>query len=185
MKAADGIAWACGLVPLVVGVSIFLAWLVTDADELILAGLITLVVGIVLFWVGMAALFSSERSLFKLTRRPQAVVLLLNYVVAAGIVAAVGYLGSRYTIVVDNRSAEPLVEVRLSGCHEADLGSVPPGGTAKESFRVKREGALEFQATVGNTTLAETADGYVVAGSESRVTVHPDHSVTASVSIKD
>lgn len=52
------LAWLCGLLPLVVGVAIFLLWLATHWPWLELAGLFTILGGFVVSLIGVLALIT-------------------------------------------------------------------------------------------------------------------------------
>ena len=98
VKQAYRVALFCGAIPLIVGVSIFLLWLVTRWDWLMLAGVFTIYGGIGLFLIGSVALANYfrlgwrtpellRRSLWRSTLGC-AGLLLSNFVVAAAIIVA-------------------------------------------------------------------------------------------------
>ncbi|MFI5403179.1 MAG: hypothetical protein ACHQ1G_09595 [Planctomycetota bacterium] len=98
MKGAYRLALLCGALPLVVGVSVFLLWLVTRADGLMLLGFFVLCGGLAFFAVGVLAL---GRFCWLAFREPQlparfwaatiacALLLLSNFPVAGAIIYAV------------------------------------------------------------------------------------------------
>lgn len=190
MNRALRIAIACGILPLSFGVWIFLAWLVTRWDGLMAAGLFTLYVGVGLFligavavgvfcWRGARSTHMSRRRLW-LTSVACAVLLLSNFVVAGWIIATVIDIKTAYIVTIENETAEPLRDVRVSGggC-DVDFGVIPSGGRVQRTFWIQREGELEFRAVGGTTVYGEVIDGYVtnsMAG-ETSVTVKLDGTV--------
>lgn len=193
MNRAYRVALICGASPLLVGVSVFLLWLVTRWDWLMAAGMLTLYGGVAIFLVGALALarfcWLAFRSPDPRGRRPWlsalacAGLLLVNVPVAGGIVAAAIAIETRYTVVVHNTSPQPLESVRVfgGGCDES-LGSIPPGGFARRSFWIQRDGELRFRALRGAVIHTKTIDGYVTnnMGGHTTVTVHPDGTVSVS-----
>jgi hypothetical protein len=111
MNRAYRNALLCGACPLVVGVTIFLLWLVTRWDWLILAGLCTIVGGVVAFLIGafsLAIYFWFGWQTPELPRRKLwrstlgcAGLLLSNFVAAGAIIAfvlpALGWSGASQT----------------------------------------------------------------------------------------
>jgi len=184
-------ALVCGAAPLLTGISIFLLWLVTRWDSLMLAGLHTIYAGLAAFAVGCIAL---TIYLWRAFRSPDADqrrvrnatlacggLLLVNFPVAFGIVAAVIDIESRYTVVIHNDSGQPLEDVRVfgGGCDKS-LGSIAPGDTVRRRLRFDTDGELRLHATIGTTDIDEVIDGYITRdiGGRPTVTVEPGGAVS-------
>lgn len=193
MNRAYRVALICGALPLLVGVLIFLVWLITRWDWLMMAGIFTLYGGVAVFFIGAIALV---RFFWLAVRTPElprrglwlstlgcAALLLSNFAVAGGITASVIAIETRYTVVVHNTSRQPLSGVRVfgGGC-EADFGTIPPGGIVRRSFWIQHDGELEFRAVSGATTHSESIDGYVTnsMGGYTTVTINPDDTISVS-----
>ncbi len=189
MKAAYRVALWCGALPLVVGVSIFVLWVITRWDSLMLAGIFTLFGGLAFFaagaialsrfcWLGLRAPDLPRRRLWLRTIACGA-LLLSNFPVAGGIVVAADVIETCYTVVVRNGSASPLDDVRVvgGGC-DVSFGSIPPGDAVRRHFWIQCDGHLELRA-VGLPDHA--IRGYVTNGQgcHTIVTVHPDGAVSA------
>ena len=193
MNRAYRLALVCGAFPLLIGVSIFVLWLITRWDWLMMAGICTLYGGVAIFLVGVLAIARFCWLAFRTPNLPRrrlwlstlacAGLLLLNFPVAGGITAAAIAIETRYTVVVHNGSQQPLDGVRVfgGGCDES-LGSIPPGGIARQSFWIQHDGELKFRALSGTTIHAKTIDGYVTngMGGHTTVTINPDGTISVS-----
>ncbi|MFI5458362.1 MAG: hypothetical protein ACHRXM_23275 [Isosphaerales bacterium] len=193
MNRAYRVALICGAVPLVFGVSIFLLWLITHWDWLMMAGIFTLYSGLVIFAVGVIALarfhWLALRTPDVLRRRLRlatlvcAGLLLANLLIAGAIIATVVATQTAYTVAVHNTSPQPLDRVRVfgGGC-DASFGSIPPQNVARRSFWIQHDGELEFQAVSGTTSYAKTIDGYVTnsVGGHTTVTINPDGTISVT-----
>ncbi len=188
-------ALICGALPLLAGVSIFLLWLVSRWEWLMVAGIFTLYGGVAVFCIGTFALARFCWLAFRTPELPRrrlwlstlgcATLLLSNFAVAGGIIYSAIRIESRYTVVVRNNSQQPLSGVRVfgGGC-EADFGTIPPGGSVRRSFWSQKDDQLEFRAVTGATTHAETIDGYITGGIGGHTTVILNPDATISVSQK-
>lgn len=193
MNRAYRIALICGALPLLVGVSLFLLWLIARWDWLMIAGIFTLYGGVAIFFIGAIALARFCWLAFRSPELPRrrlwlstlgcAALLLSNFAVAGGITASVIAIETRYTVIVHNTSQQPLSGVRVfgGGC-EADFGTIPPGGVVRRSFWIQHDGELEFRAVSGATTHSKTIDGYVTnnMGGHTTVTINPDGTISVS-----
>jgi hypothetical protein len=182
MNRAYQVALACGVLPLLVGVSIFVLWVSTGWNWLVAAGIFTLYGGVGVFLVGVIALVWYCRLALRTRGMPRrrvwlstigcAGLLFSNFPVAGGIIVAVIALGTRYTVVVHNTLQQPLEDVRVfgGGC-EVAFGTLSPGGVVRHSFWIRHDGTLEFHAVGGSTTYAQTIDGYVTNGMGGHTTI--------------
>ena len=183
----------CGATPLLGGVLIFLLWLVTRWDWLMMAGLFTVFGGVVIFLIGAIALTRFCWLAFHTPDLPRhrlwfsalccAGLLLSNFPVAGAIIATVVMIKTRYTVTVHNASQQPLYDVRVSGggC-EANLGTIPPIAIVRRSFWIQHDGQLELHAVSGSTTHDKTIDGYVTngMGGDATVTAKPDGTISVA-----
>lgn len=185
-RCAYRVALACGALPLVAGTSIFLLWLVFRWEWLVNAGGVTIGIGSFLFVLGTIVLtgFSVQtRRCPELPRRRvrrmtigAALLLLANFPVAGGIVAASLAVVSCYTVVVENHSPSSLEAVSISGggC-KVDFGHLSPGGSRRRWFWVRHDGQLILRAASVDTIIKRTVDGYVTngLGAYRKITIEP------------
>ncbi len=191
MNQAYRNAVICGAVPLIVGVSVFLLWLVTRWDQLMTAGVATLYAGAFMLligvlelarygWLGLKTPEFPRRKLWRSTLGVAA-LLMANPPVAAGVAFAAISVDTRYTVVVHNNTLQPLINARVFGgnCDET-LSTIAPGDKARHSFRIECEGELKFSAAGGATIYTGTIDGYVTnnLGGYTVVTVNADGTLT-------
>jgi len=193
LNRAHRVALVCGATPLVVGIAIFVTWLVLRLDVLMLAGAYTLCGGMALFvvggvalaryhWLGARTPSMSGRHLRRSTAAC-AGLLLLNFPIAGGIVAGALAIETSYTVIVHNASARPLEKVMvIGGGVNESLGSIPAGGTTRQWFWIQHDGQLEFRAACGTSTHSATIDGYVTngMGGSATVTVNADETITVT-----
>lgn len=169
MKLLLKAAWILGIAPLVLGVLIFLVWLVLRDPYLPLAGIYTLFAGICSIAAGTvcAAIYlwrawrSKDRSYRHLVRQALGIAGLYsaNFVVSAGIVLAVFVITFTYTVWVTNHSELPLHSARVHGAGvDISLGEIPPGQSVKASFWIEHDGVLVLTATHGTDRLAVTIE---------------------------
>ena len=193
MKIAYRIALFCGATPLLLGIAIFLAWLVTRWDWLAAAGIFNIEGGLALFVIGVIslALFvrmgnrdsSVSRKKLASSSFLCATILFSNFPVAIGIIAAVLHLENRthYVVVVRNQLPESLNNVSLTGgCVKADIGTIEPGDQKYVRLSFECDGSLEFFANAGTKKISSCVEGYVTGsmGGEKCVTVRTDGTVT-------
>lgn len=191
MNLAYRTAIACGAAPLLIGVSIFLLWIITRWDWLMLAGVATLYGGVAAFFIGALAIASFSWIASRSPGGPQprqsrrilacGLLLVSNFPVAGGVIAAVIAIETRYVVIVQNNSQQVLSGIRLSGggC-AAEIGTLKPGSTARRAFWIQREGSLEFRALKGTSALAHTIDPYVCrdGGGQKTVIISSDESIS-------
>jgi hypothetical protein len=176
-----------GAFPLAVGISIFLLWVATRWDALMVAGLLTLFGGLVFFavglgllvrycWLGLRAPDVPRRRVWLRTAACGA-LLLSNFPVAGGIVVAVGAIESCYTVVVRNDSTRPLEGVRVEGggCY-VSFGTIAAGDTMRRWMWAERDGTLVLHvAGVPDRTIAYVTNGL---GGHTTFTFRSDGAVT-------
>jgi hypothetical protein len=188
VKGAYRVALACGALPLVAGIAVFLLWIPTRWEWLMGAGVLVLVVGVALFAVGTLAL---ARFCWLALRMPEppprfwrstafaAALLLSNFPAAGAVIWKASDLHSRYTVVVRNATGSALQDARVvgGGCEEV-FGAIAPAGEARRSFLIRHDGVLELRAA---GIAPRAISGYVTngMGGHTTVTVHPNGVVTA------
>ncbi len=168
-------AWILAALPLVIGVGIFVAWLVTRAFWLMYAGMLTIYAGVASVFLAIvcviAAIIIAKMQKESPRRRVShhvlgVLILVISNFIAAGVcVVAVVVIQTRYTITVVNQSDQPLQDVSvLGGGVHAYLGDIPPGGTASDSFWIGSDGELVLTATHGSDNIDTIVDDYVTNG---------------------
>ena len=193
MRRSYRVALICGALPLLVGISIFLLWLLTRWDWLMLAGLFTLYGGLAIFLIGSISLGRFCWLAFRATELSQrrlwistlgcAALLLSNFPAAVAIIATGIAIETRYTVVVHNASSEPVSDVQVfgGGC-EANFGTIAPGETAERSFWIQRDGTLKMCAVIDSKTHTNVVDGYVThnQGGHVKIRINSDGEISIS-----
>lgn len=183
----------CWALPLFSGTVVFIAWLATRATWLQRAGLLTIVLGTLLFVGGVVSLGMFYQGLCRaapdLARtwskrcRVLALLLIANFPIAIGITIAAVAEETKYTVVVRNTGSVPVDRFVLSGpVFQRDLGPIAPGGSVRHAFYVAGDGQLTFTAVQGGTTFGGTIDGYVTngVGGDKEVTIQNGTSTVKS-----
>ena len=185
-------AWILTALPLVIGVGIFVAWLITRAIWLMYAGMLTIYAGLASVFLAIVcavaaiiiAKMQKESPRRRISHHVLGVLFLVicNFVAAGACVVAAVVIQTRYTITVMNQSDQPLQDVRVfgGGVH-AYLGDIPPGGTASDAFWIGSDGELVLTATHGSDNIDTIVDDYVTNGSgrDLHVTLDQAGTVTA------
>jgi len=136
------LAFLCGALPLVTGTLGFLTWLVTRWDWLMLAGLVTIFLGLVWFVMGAICLsihlHRSDQLASPEHRRQNCLalitvcLLLINFPAAYYYTAWASDISTRYTLIVVNESGQHIESVRVSAPGIVrELGPVKRGGQVK------------------------------------------------------
>ncbi len=198
MKNLLRLAVLCGVLPLVAGIGIFVAWVITEASWLTMAGLLTINVGVYAVVVGLVLLIvymswawqGGQIPRRRLVGQTLAVVALFaaNFVAAGGAVMGAQVISSRYTVVVTNQSNAPLQSARIEGGGVAvEFGDIPPGATVSESFWIKHDGQLTLSGRHGSNDVHAVIADYVTNGQGDYldVTVDPNGNIIAPESNLD
>ena len=180
-------AVVCGAAPLAVGVAVFLVWLLTRWNWLMFAGILTIYGGLAVVAVGAASLVvfvwkslrAGQLHRKLVTQRALAVggLLLLNFAVAAAMVASVIYIETRYIVTVVNHSS---VEVRSfvvsGGGVTIDVGTLAPGSEARRVFFIEHDGVLKGEGMQDGRRVEGIIEGYVTnsMGGNKLVKITPD-----------
>jgi hypothetical protein len=165
-----------GAVPLTVGLSIFLFWLVTDWKWLQFIGLVTLCLGFGSVLAGFVYLgiwvlkmvrsgsWSRDRLMGQML--VVAVVLAANFPVACGILWTVYNLETRYTVVIRNHAPAALELAAITGGGVSlEIGRIRPGASITKEFRIVHDGTLVFSGEQSGRKLQVVVDSYVTNGS--------------------
>ena len=193
MKRTLRVAVLSGLLPLLVGVSLFVLWVTTRWDWFMVGGVVTIYGGLVSFLIGACALArycwaasrcaDPPRWKWVLSALGCATLLLSNVPVAGGIISAVVAISTCYSVVVRNASQQAISDVRIyGGGYEASLGTIPPGGLARRSFWIQRDGELELRAVGSSAFHHLVIDGYVTKGLGGRAEIVVESNGSLSLS---
>jgi hypothetical protein len=166
------LALASGLAPLIAGVGIFAAWLVTRADWFMGAGIYNLMAGLVLFFCGLVFLLVHclvERKSGKRFPQKQTLIglaiLLLNFPTSALIIYSVEYIVSTSSVTVVNNSSFAVTDMVLNaGLRTHPFPPIAADQEVTESFRFKYEGAIAYKLSVDGSIKSGIMFGYVSDG---------------------
>lgn len=171
----------CALLPLSMGSMIFLAWLFLHWPIFEGLGLLTIGVGLILFFVGTGSLFSYHRWA-KANEVPNhhrnglivLGLLLLNFPLAIAYTWAALTL---YHVEVVNESASPVEGLVVSGIRsEARFGTIQPGESAGRFLAIRLSDSLKFQAVHAGKPVQGDV-GMVWMGGEKVIIFRPDGSI--------
>ena len=158
-----------------------------------LAGVATLYGGVAAFFIGALAIASVAWMASRSPASPQprqalrilacSLMLVSNFPVAGGIIAAVIAIDSSYVVIVKNNTQQVLTGIRLSGggC-DVEIDTLQPSSVARRVLCPRGEGSLEFHAFNGTSTLSHTINPYVCfgMGGHKTVVVSNDESILVS-----
>lgn len=193
LRGAFHFALFCALFPLAVGVSIFLLWMATRWDWLMLAGGVTLIGGTGCFLAGGVALhlyyLGARRATGPLTRWVWvsiglcAGLLCSNFLVAASIIWAVEALQRCYTVRIHNDSNVRLTEAELTGAGgRTVIGTIEPHSTVTRSIWIRHDGRVRLgllsDARQHDTTVYEYVTPGCGGDGHKTATIHADGRIT-------
>jgi len=149
------VAIFCGATPLTIGSLIYWAWRGTRWHWLEEAGILNIIGGLVLFFVGTICLIwhinhearSEHKCRRPLTRQSLLVggLLLVNFPAAALYGLSVIGLMTQYTVRVINESGTTIDSFVLIGPHvHVDVGPIPMGDVKSRSLAFNGDGTLDF-----------------------------------------
>lgn len=176
MPRSYRIALLCGALPLCCGLIIFIAWTQTRQWQLETAGFYTIIAGCFLFLIGAAALLRFCRiSPAPQRRGPRAtfaaLILLVNFPVAAAVAYTAYWLDTRYMVTISNESGQPLSGAQVEGGGILErYGEIPAGKAVRRYIPVKTDGQLIFSS--GGGLYLTVVEEYVTGGVGGRRTVH-------------
>lgn len=194
MNAAYRIALFCGATPLAASALLFLLWIATKWNGLISAGVVIIYSGLALLAIGAMALLCYGWLAFRQRDLPRkkiwgaiasaTALLCAQFPVAWGTAGAIVAIGTRYTVLVRNDSAQPLQHVLIYGPGaSAAIFSIPPHASAERSLWFQGDGELRFEATRDNAkingtiaprvTREQTGRAEVLVNAAGQMTVKP------------
>lgn len=164
----------CALIPLSIGIFVFLLWLPTHWETLEVAGLITIYAGTFVITGGLIAvciqwIVSRWRAPAPVnwwpSRQEMLVVALLlsNFVTAAAIIVAIDYFKCRFIVTVTNSCTTPFDDVAVT-CpgDQAHLGPLLPNTTRSATLHLNgTAGGIEMVRRQGSQTSTDVIEGYV------------------------
>ena len=170
----DRFALACGVVPLISGITVFLLWIGSRWEVLKLVGFFIILAGLLCVLCGAMALIASLRQSLTLgypikKNLPKWVLIttifLSNFLAAGGIVASVLNLETRYTVQIINQSKQKLSSITISGggCL-INVPDLPADTTTTQHLHFKQDGSLTINAQVDDSELEQVVEGYVTNG---------------------
>ena len=166
------ISLICGLMPLSIGIVIFLAWFATRAQWLTVAGIVNLYAGLALFCIGVISLavyfYKARRSAIAGYWKKSIVTLAIlfsNFPVAAAIFSAAYYVASFSTVVIENQSNTQIEDIYLSERgHVYKIGSVLPNEKLEKKYHFQSEGSVYYSFTKNGIKYEGILFGYVTSG---------------------
>lgn len=179
-------ALASALLPLGVGILVFVAWLILRAEWLMFAGYGTILGGLMCVAVSLAAIlwFARSERRAKRLRGPRVLrgvlsvlaVIGADFVAAFLIVVAAAELAREHRVEVRNESGATLHDARvvILGEPTRPLGDIPDGERLSTTFVVETETGWVLEARLGNEPSTELAEGYAMRefGDRAVLTVH-------------
>ena len=176
----------CAAVPMVVGTVDFLLWLLVGGETLMAVGAFTILGGLGLFAVGAGSLIAylwrelraglqSGKALAKRVTLA-AVLLLANFPLAFGYMAAAGEIMRTCVVVVANDSSRPVDSFTLSGPDfrrggPVELGPIEPGGRATYKFKPDVDGGIRYDLQQGDRAVGGQVTDYAWGGTQYNVAV--------------
>jgi len=189
MSKMDRLALACGLLPLISGIAVFLLWIGSRWELLKLVGFFVILAGMLCILVGAIALIVSLRQSLTLgypikKNLPKWILIttiyLSNFLAAGGIIAFVLNIETRYTIRIINQSKQKLSSITISGggCL-INVPDLPADTTTTQYLYVKQDGSLTIKAKTDDSELEQVIEGYVTngMGGSAKVTVDENKQV--------
>jgi hypothetical protein len=191
-RSALRTATFCGALPLVSGTLIYLCWRVTRWDWLMVAGFITLLAGLMLFFVGAVSLLAGashdipRESIpgrrWRLQVSAIGCLLFLNFPAAAFYLYSADDVLTRTTVDVINDSPSVIESFVLEGpgvqqeigplaAGQQEIGPLAAGQQIRRHLHFRGKGTLQFVAKSQGIEFRGTIEGYVCSDIGERATV--------------
>ncbi|MGV3755088.1 MAG: hypothetical protein ACO1QS_06875 [Verrucomicrobiota bacterium] len=180
------LAFLCGALPLFIGTLIFLTWLITRWDWLMLAGLVTIFLGLVCFVMGvvglsihlyrMGQIAPPERQRQNWLALITACLLIINFPAAYFYTNWASDISTRYTLIVVNESGQHMKSVMVTAPGvKREFGPIQPGGQVKRHLNFFGDGRMDFKAWASTET-SGVIDGYAMGsmGGQKVLRLKPD-----------
>ncbi len=166
------ISLLAGLFPLLTGLGVYAAWLVTDNPNLMFLGVILLPLCLLFLIIGCVSLFFAARS-FKKSDTPQrgrkillaAIMLLLNFPVGVAVIGHADYRSSFFEIRVVNQTRQTLNDIVIidpQGTAQT-LPAVPAGETVTHDLSLRGEGSVRYRMTLSDESFEGVLIGYITS----------------------
>ncbi len=159
-----------GLIPLATGTSIFLLWLLTRWDWLMVAGILTVCGGVACVTAGLVCLIAYAVLARRRNRAGNvkwrvvavAFLLLVNFPVAGAVTWGTVYIETLYTVEVRNGTSSPVDRLAVSGGGvEVIFEDIPPGASRRRRFHVLHDGSLTYRFRHHGEERHGVVEGYV------------------------
>lgn len=158
--------------PLLTGLGVYAAWLVTDNPNLMLLGVFLLPLCMLFLIIGCVSLFLAARS-FKKSETPQRVrkimlataCLLINFPVAISIMIHADYRTSFFEIKIFNQTQQTLNDIVIidpQGTAQT-LPAVLPGETVAHDLSLRGEGSVYYRMTLSGESREGILIGYITS----------------------
>lgn len=167
------LALFCGLAPLLIGVSIYIAWLTYKSDWLEQAGLINLNAGLLLFFPGIMSLViyyykAKQGKIYQYLRNTLLLlgILLINFPLAAFIIGSASSLSAQSQIIIENQTTAPITQFSLkeSDGRQHILGDIAAGQSTVKTLTFESEGSVNYSFQHQDKTHNGSFLGYVTPG---------------------
>ena len=177
---------ACGVTPLVLGISIFIGWYFTHASWLEVAGIINIFFGLILFLLGIifVGIYLFKTRQYKRSLVPL-LILLLNFPVATTIISKVEYIKSTCTLKIVNQSPYAITKFYLTERdYRHPVMDTPARSISRQEFHFKYEGTVYYTMQINGKTHQGNMFGYVTSGMSSVATLRLSESGELNVTTK-
>lgn len=153
MNRYGKIALGCGLFPLATGSLIFIAWWVTRAETLMIAGVGNLYLGLILFSTGLTFLFLYVYHARRVPKKDYKIkaglilfVLLMNFPVAHGIIRSVSYIQNTSVVRIKNQTNTAIESLSLIERGKVyKIGVLGPLQMLEREFHFLSEGSIQYR----------------------------------------
>ena len=182
------IAQVCGLLPLIVGAGIFVAWVTQHRDLILYAGLLAVPGFILIILGGFVALVAFIRQARRksapyLQRAILTIVLLLaNFPAGAGLAYLAMQIKTTYSVYLVNNSDQTFQSITLTDPegNTFQIAPPPPHGQNKHSLHFNGEGQVKYTLQIDGVPKSGTMFGYITnnMGGQAHLTVEADGSIT-------
>jgi hypothetical protein len=169
------IAQVCWAAPLVFGVALLVLYAITFERRLPTLGLLTLLGGAVMLFVGLVSLLTFKGLLPRCapdvratwSKRSSVLLVLLLLNIPASIACALAglHLMSRFPVTLVNASSAAITDITVTAPGETvQIARLDPGEKRRVLLRVTADGEVTFSATQNSAPLSGIASGYVTSG---------------------
>ncbi|MEM1041776.1 MAG: hypothetical protein AAGI91_04020 [Bacteroidota bacterium] len=173
------VAMLCGILPMTVGVAVYLLYEITRWDSLPLIGMFTIRGGLVSVAIGFVCVIAyafKRHAVGQLwgPRVGKAVSVMVLNIPVCLIVIILGINSmTRFTVVLENEGQETITRFEIEGPGvEKTIEDVAPGKSKSARMHFNNEGTLVYRAEVRGELMEGTIEGYVTGadGGKSIVT---------------